>query len=128
MTGAAVTRRIIGVALMVDGMWAAMRMSGLLSSLGTRDLEDVAMIVARMFAGAAAVAAGWFVTQRRPAGPWMAQTASLATVCVLAVGMTTGWLPTSIDPGLRNPVIAAYAVFALVVRFWARREMRREDK
>ncbi len=128
MTGGAVWRRIIGAALLVDGLWAAMRMSSLLSSLATRDIQDVALIVARMLAGATAVAAGWFVTQRQPAGPWMAQSASLATAGVMAVGMMTGWLPTSIDPGLRHWVIAMYAAFALGVRFWARREMRHEDK
>lgn len=128
MTRGAVWQRLIGVVLMVDGIWAAMRMSSLLSSLAMRDPQDVALIVARMLAGAVAAAAGWFVTQGRPAAAWLAQVAVVATTGVLTVGFATGWLPTSIDPALRWPVVGMYAAFALVVAAWARQERGREDE
>lgn len=128
MTRDALWQRLIGVVLMVDGIWAALRMSSLLSTLAMRDPQDVALIMARMFAGAAAAAAGWSVTQGRPVAAWLAQVAVVATTLVLAVGFATGWLPTSIDPALRWPVVGMYAAFALLVAAWARRARRREDE
>lgn len=118
-------RRVVGVALMVDGLTAALWFTTLLSSLGTRDPASVAAIVARVVVGAMAVIGGWLFVQRRPPGGVLAVTAAVATAALVTVGTVWRLLPTNLDPSLRVPVATAYWVAALVVAVVATRAQRR---
>lgn len=112
-------RRVIGVALMVDGLATALWFTTLLGSLGTRDPLSVAMILARVFAGALCLIAGWLVTQRRPPGDALAIVAAALTALFVTAGIVWRLIPTNLDPTWRLPVAGLYwcaaAVIALVL-------------
>lgn len=108
-------RRVIGVALMVDGLATALWFTTLLSSLGTREPLSVAAILARVGVGALAVIAGWLVTQRRPPGDALAPIAAAATALVVTAGTVWRLIPTNLDPSLRLPVAGLYWCAAVVI-------------
>lgn len=116
-------RRVIGVALMVDGLAAALWASTLLTSLSSRDAASLTAIGARMAAAALAVFAGWLVTQHRPAAPWLAAVAATATGAVVAIGLVTRALPSNLDPAMRDVAAGVYLVCAGAIVWWARRTM-----
>lgn len=118
---------MVGVALMVDGLAAALWLTTLLGSLGSRDPISVAVIAARVAVGALAAIAGWLVSQRRSPGEALAGAAALLTACVVTAGTWWGWLPTNRDPVWRLPVAGAYCVAAVVIAVWARHKMRQGD-
>jgi len=111
---------MVGVVLMVDGLWATWSLLELASSLPYRDAVTVLVVVARAGAGMLAVVAGWLVTQRRPPGEPMAAIVAVLTAGVVAVGMWGRWLPTNLDPSFRTPVVVLYMMGAAGVVFWAR--------
>lgn len=108
-------RRVIGVALMVDGLAAALWFTTLLGSLGTREPLSVAAIVARLGVGALCVIAGWLVTQRRPPGDALAPIAAAATALLVTAGTVWRLLPTNLDPAWRLPVAGLYWCAAVVI-------------
>lgn len=108
-------RRVIGVALMVDGLTTAMWFTTLLGSLGTRDPLSVAAILARVGIGALCVIAGWLVTQRRPPGDALAVIAAAAAALLVTAGTVWRLLPTNLDPTLRLPVAGLYWCAAVVI-------------
>lgn len=108
-------RRVIGVALMVDGLATALWFTTLLSSLGTREPLSVAAILARVGVGALCVIAGWLVTQRRPPGDTLAPIAAAATALVVTAGMVWRLIPTNLDPSFRLPVAGLYWSAAVVI-------------
>jgi len=117
-------RRVLGVALMVDGLLAVYGFTMLLASLGTRDAASVAVIVARAFAGGLATIAGWLVTQRRPPGDALAVVAAVSTAAVVTIGMVGGLLPTNLGPDFRLPVALAYCGAAVGVIAFVRWQKR----
>ncbi len=108
-------RRVIGVALMVDGLATALWFTTLLSSLGTRDPVSVAAILARVAVGALCVIAGWLVTQRRPPGDTLAPYAAAAAAILVTAGTVWRLLPTNLDPTWRLPVAGVYCCAAVVI-------------
>lgn len=108
-------RRVIGVALMVDGLATALWFTTLLGSLGTRDPLSVAAILARVGVGAFCVIAGWLVTQRRPPGDALAVGAAAATALLVTAGTIWRLLPTNLDPTWRLPVAGVYWFAAVVI-------------
>lgn len=127
MAGDVLIRRLVGVALMVDGLAAALWMTTLLGSFGARDGASVAAVIVRVCAGALAVIAGWLVSQRRPPGEGLAVAAALLTAAIETAGAWSGWLPTNRDPVWRIPVAAAYWVAAAGIAWWVRHRMRQGD-
>lgn len=117
-------RRLIGVALMVDGLATALWFTTLLSSLGTREPFSVAAILARVGVGALCVIAGWLVTQRRPPGDTLAPMAAAATALVVTAGTIWRLIPTNLDPAFRLPVAGLYWVAALVIGLVLTRKSR----
>lgn len=114
-------RRMIGVALMVDGLVTALWFTTLLASLGHRDSLSVAVIIARVGAGALCVIAGWLVTQRRPPGDALAPMAAAATAALVTAGTVWRLMPTNLDPAWRLPVAGLYWGAVLVIA-WGLRE------
>lgn len=108
-------RRVIGVALMVDGLATALWFTTLLGSLGTREPLSVAAILARLGVGAVCVIAGWLVTQRRPPGDGLAPVAAAATALVVTAGTVWRLIPTNLDPSFRLPVAGLYWGAAVVI-------------
>lgn len=112
-------RRVIGVALMVDGLATALWFTTLLSSLGTRDPLSITLILARVVAAAICVIAGWLVTQRRPPGDTLAIVGAAMTALLVTAGTLWRLIPTNLDPTWRLPVAGLYwcaaAVIALVL-------------
>lgn len=117
-------RRVVGVALMVDGLLAVYGFTMLLPTLGTRDTASVAVIVLRVGAAALATIAGWLVSQRRPPGDALAVTAAVVTAVTVTTGMVGHLLPTNLSPDFRLPVALAYCGAALAVIAFVRRENR----
>ncbi len=113
-------RRVVGVALMVDGLFAIYGFTLLLASLGSRDDASVALIVARAIAAGLEVIAGWLVTQRRAPGDALAVVAAVVTAVVVLIGMVGGLLPTNLSPDIRLPVALAYCGAALGVMAFVR--------
>lgn len=108
-------RRVVGVALMVDGLLAVYGFTMLLASLGTRDRASVAVIVVRAAAAGLATIAGWLVTQRRPPGDALAIVAAVVTAVAVTVGMVWQLLPTNLGPDFRLPVALVYCAAAVGV-------------
>lgn len=117
-------RRVVGVALMVDGLLAVYGFATLLDSLGSRDTASVAVIVLRAGAAGLATIAGWLVTQRRPPGDRLAVAAAVVTAVTVTVGMAGHLLPTNLSPDFRLPVALAYCGAALAVIAFVLRENR----
>jgi hypothetical protein len=117
-------RRMVGVVLMVDGLWATWSLLELAASLSYRDAATVLVVVARAGMGILAVIAGWLVTQRRPPGEPMAAIVAVLTAGVVAVGLWGRWLPTNLDPSFRTPVVTLYMIGAAGIVYWARRVNR----
>lgn len=114
-------RRLIGVALMVDGLATALWFTTLMGSLTTRDAVNVAAIGGRLVAAAFAVTAGWHVSQRHAGAESLATWAALSTAAIVSLGTWFRWLPTSLAPSHRLPVAGMYLLSALIVVWWARR-------
>jgi drug/metabolite transporter (DMT)-like permease len=108
-------RRVIGVALMVDGLATALWFSAVVGSLGTRDALSVAAILARVAVGMVSVIAGWLVTQRRPPGDALAPIAAAVTALVVTAGFLWRLIPTNMDPTWRLPMVGVYWGAALVI-------------
>jgi hypothetical protein len=117
-------RRVIGVALMVDGLATALWFTTVLSSLGTREPLSVAVIVARVAVGMVSVIAGWLVTQRRPPGDVLAPIAAAVTALLVTAGTVWRLIPTNVDPTWRLPMAGLYWGAALVIGLLLRRESR----
>jgi hypothetical protein len=96
-------RRLIGVWLMADGIWTGLWFAGLLDSMGGRDMASAIAIVVRLMAAAFSVAAGWLISQRRPAGAPLGIAAALWIALFSLLGAGTGILPTNLDPSFRWP-------------------------
>lgn len=120
-------RRLVGVALMVDGLWTLLWFSGLLSGLGWRSGWSIALILLRVLVAAVATAGGWWVSQRRPPGEWMAVVALVGATTIEAAAALAGGLPINYDPVWRWPMVSVYGVSAGVVWWWARRVRRHES-
>lgn len=120
-------RRLVGVALMVDGVWTLLWFSGLLSGLGWRSGWSVALILARVATAAVATTGGWLVSQRRAPGEHMAVTALVLTTVVEGLAALAGGLPINYDPVWRWPIVATYGGAAGVVGLWVWR-VRSSDR
>jgi hypothetical protein len=113
-----ISRRIIGVWLMVDAALTAMWFSTRADSLGGRDTLSVVMMVLRLGVAGVSAVAGWNIAQQRPQGTALG-TIALALIAVFA--LVTAWsgvLPTNLDPAWRVPVAlgtTAAAVTAMLV-------------
>lgn len=119
-------RRLIGVALMVDGAWTLLWFSGLIAGLAWRSWWSSGLILCRAAAAGLAVTGGWLVTQRRAPGTAMAGWAWTMTTVVEAAAAVAGGLPINYDPVWRWPMVGGYAVAAGVVWLW-RQRVRRQD-
>lgn len=113
-------RRVIGVALMVDGLWAVWSMTDLVASFAWREGGSIALITLRALVGMVAVVSGWLVTQRRPPGDALAAWAAVGTAGVVATGLLGRMLPTDLAPSLKTPVVVAYVTAAVVIVLWTR--------
>ena len=119
-----VARRVIGVWLMADGMLTGLWFAGLIDSLGGRDATSVFAIAGRMMAATLSVAAGWLISQRRPAGVPLGIAALLLIAVFSLVGAGTGVLPSNLDPSFRWPVAWLQAAGAFVAILLLRRLAR----
>jgi hypothetical protein len=112
---------------MADGIWTGVWFAGLAESLGGRDAISVTATVVRFLVGALSVAAGWLVSQRRPAGPPLGTAALVCIAGFSVIDAGTALLPSNLDPSFRWPfawaqVIGAMAAI-LVLRSRAREKM-----
>ncbi len=121
--GEAVVRRVIGVALMVDGAWTALWFTSLLSGMAGRGADVIVVMVGRLAVGMLAVIAGWLVSQRRPPGERLAAVAAIVTAVVAGAGLWLRLLPNNLDPAWRLPVAVLYLMAAAVIVVWARHRM-----
>ena len=117
-------RRLIGVWLMADGIWTGLWFAGLLDSLGGRDATSVFAIAGRMMAATLSVAAGWLISQRRPAGAPLGIAALLLIALFSLIGAGTRVLPSNLDPSFRWPVAWLQAAGAVVAILLLRRHAR----
>lgn len=120
-------RRLIGVGLMVDGLWTLLWFSGLLTGLGWRSPWSLGIILGRVAAAVIATAGGWLVSQRRAPGEAMAVVALILTTLVEGLAAVAGGLPINYDPVWRWPIVATYGGAAVAVGWWAWR-VRRSDR
>ena len=120
-------RRVIGVWLMADGIWTGLWFAGLVDSLAGRDPLSVVSIGGRLMAATLSVAAGWFISQQRPAGGPLGIAAALLIALFSLLGAGTGVLPSNLDPSFRWPAawlqIAGAIAAILLLRHHARERM-----
>ncbi len=119
-----ISRRVIGVWLMVDAVTTGLWISAIADSLATRDTLSVIALVARLMTAALSATGGWLITQQRPQGPVLG---TVALVLIAVFSLVTAWsgvLPTNLDPAWRGPValvttsaaVAAIAVLRIESR------------
>ncbi len=123
-----ISRRVIGVWLMVDAVATGMWFSAIADSLATRDTLSVAALVVRLMTAALSATAGWLITQRRPQGPVLG---TVALALLAAFSLVTAWsglMPTNLDPAWRWPVAlittSAAAAAIAVLRYESRELIR----
>jgi len=112
-----IARRLIGVWLMADGIWAGLWFAGLAVSMGGRDAVSVIAIVARLMVAALSVVSGLFISQRTPAGEPLGIGALVLMAAFAIIDAGTGVLPSNLDPSFRWPaawVQVAGAIVAIV--------------
>ena len=117
-------RRLIGVWLMADGAWTALWFTGLAGSIGGRDAVSVIAIVVRLLVAALSLAAGWLITQRRPAGAPLGTAALLLLATFSVVDAATTVLPSNLDPSFRWPAAWLQATAATLAILLLRRQAR----
>ena len=120
----AIARRLIGVWLMADGIWAGLWFAGLVDSLGGRDAASVIAIVVRLIVAALSVVSGLFISQRTPAGEPLGIAALLLTTAFGIIDAGTGVLPSNLDPTFRWPLAWVQAAGAIVAILLLRRLAR----
>ena len=123
-----ISRRVIGVWLMVDAVTTGLWISGIADSLATRDTLSVIALVARLMTAALSATGGWLITQQRPQGPVLG---TVALVLIAVFSLLTAWsgvLPTNLDPAWRGPVAlvttSAAAAAIAVLRIESRELIR----
>lgn len=123
-----ISRRVIGVWLMVDAVTTGLWISAIADSLATRDTLSVVAIVARLVTAALSATGGWLITQQRPQGPVLG---TVALVLIAVFSLVTAWngvLPTNLDPAWRGPVAlvttSAAAAAIAVLRIESRELIR----
>ena len=123
-----ISRRVIGVWLMVDAVATGLWISTIADSLATRDTLSVIALVARLMTAALSATGGWLIAQQRPQGPVLG---IVALVLIAAFSLVTAWsgvLPTNLDPAWRGPVAlvtASAAAAAIAVLRTESRELIR---
>lgn len=105
-------RRLIGVWLMVDGVYTGLWFAMLSDSLGMRGAGTAAAMIVRVLIGALAALAGWLISQRRAPGRPLGRLALLALGTFALVDAWWGLLPTNLDPSFRWPAAWAQAALA----------------
>lgn len=73
-----------------------------------------AIVAVRAAVTALQTAAAWMLWTGAPAGRGFGQVAFAASAVTLALEIGLRLAPSSVQPGLRGPFVAAYAVYALV--------------
>jgi hypothetical protein len=116
--------RLIAVWLMADGAWTAVWFSGLADSMGGRDAMSVTAMLARLIVAALSLAAGWLVSQRRPAGVPLGVAASVLIAIFSLIDAGTGVLPSNLDPSFRWPAAGVQVMGAIVATLLLRRQAR----
>jgi hypothetical protein len=123
-----ISRRVIGVWLMVDAVATGMWFSAIADSLATRDTLSVVALVARLMTAALSATAGWLITQQRPQGPVLGTVALMLLAAFSLVTAWSGLLPTNLDPAWRGPVAlittSAAAAAIAVLRYESRELIR----
>ena len=104
---------------MADGIWTGLWFAGLADSMGGRDAISVTATVARLVVAALSVSAGWFMSQRRPAGVPLGIAALFLIALFSVIDASTAVLPSNLDPSFRWPsawlqVTAACAAILLL--------------
>ncbi len=115
---------LVGVWLMADGIWTGMWFAGLADSMGGRDMPSVIAMIARLSVGTLSVAAGWLISQRRPAGAPLGSAALLSIAIFSLIDAGTGVLPSNLDPSFRWPVAWVQTAAAIIAILLLRRHAR----
>jgi hypothetical protein len=116
-------RRLIGVWLMADGLWTAIWFTGLIDSLGGRDMTSVAAMIGRTVVAAMSMVAGWPLSNQRP--PFhLAMLAALSIAAFSIIDAGTGLLPSNLDPTFRWPAAWLQLAGAIVAVLVLRRDGR----
>ena len=123
----AILTRLLASFLLAESLFGAVRVAGLLSTLGGHDVIAVVLILLRGLLGALQFIAGWLLATHRPQGYALAQGAFLAGAILTPFDVGLGLAPTSVYPWYRWHVTAAYCVFALAAARFLRRQQEFSD-
>ena len=107
-------RVILALALIVESIFNALYVAGLLRALSIYDAVAIALIFARGMTGALLCAGGWTLMTRRPAGAAIARLALIVAAVLTTLDVGFNLAPTSVYPWWRWQVTAGYWVYAMV--------------
>ena len=114
-------RFILALALIVESVFNALYVAGLLRALSIYDGVAVALILARGMTGALQFTGGWTLMTKRPGAAVLARLALIVSAALTTVDVGFNLAPTSVYPWWRWQVTIAYWIYAVLGIYLTRR-------
>lgn len=126
----AAMRVLLAVLLGIEALNAVLWASRIVSTAAAQDALVLLMVTLRIIVSAVQAAAAWMLMSRALPAVTFARWAFGASAVLLVFEIGLRLAPSSVQPGLREPLVAAYVLYALAgIRAlgWIERSGRRPD-
>lgn len=117
-------RVLFAVLLLGEAALTAVWLAGVIPVLGVYGWSVLGVTTLRAGVAALQSAAGFMWIRRLPPAAMFTQWSLLASALLLTLELGAGWLPTSVFPAFRWPVVAGYWAYAIGVSAMARHATR----
>lgn len=111
-------RLVLSGLLILEGLYTAVWIAGLIPTLVAYDALTLTVIAARGAVGGLEFVAGWWLGSRRPGAGALATWTLLASAALLTVELGARLAPSDLDPAFRWPFVAGYWVYTLLAAAW----------
>lgn len=106
-------RTFFAILLALEALNAMLWAARIVSAASAYDVVVLLMVLLRVVVSALQGAAAWLLTGGAPSGVPLARLAFLASALLLVGEIGFRLAPSSLQPGLRMPVVVAYWLYAL---------------
>ena len=114
-------RFVLAAFLILESIFNALYVAGLLRALAIYDAVAILLIFARGMTGALQFTGGWTLMTRRPGAAVLARLALIAAAIVTTLDVGFNLAPTSVYPWWRWQVTIGYWIYALIGVYLTRR-------
>jgi hypothetical protein len=120
-SGGAMVSRLLALAFLWETLRTAAWLGRILSLAPVYDAPVFVLAGARAMVATVQISAAWMLWRGAPPGRRFAQTAVLLSALLLTLEVGVGLAPSSVPPGQRVLVVAAYGAYAIVVTWLLRK-------